>query len=1278
MLLITQVPKSLIALRSSLKLQRCLSSMASKHVKTSIHHDEITKSPQDRRQYRGLELNNGLKVMVISDPDTDKSAAAMDINIGSMSDPWELPGLAHFCEHMLFLGTKKYEQENEYNKFLNENGGSSNAYTSGEHTNFYFDVAPDNLAGAMDRFAQFFLGPLFTASATEREINAVNSENDKNLQSDPWRLHQLDRSLAKPDHDYVKFGTGNKDSLDTLPKSRGQDVREELLKFHSKFYSSNIMALCILGKESLDELSDLVAPLLADVINKNTSVPEWSEHPYGPEQCKLICYALPVKDVRNLSMSWSIPDLHPYYTSNPGHYLGHLVGHEGPGSLLSELKAKGWVNTLCGGQSNGAKGFMFFKVDVDLTEEGIEHVDDIVTLTYQYINLLRKAGAQEWIFKECQDLSAMTFRFKDKEKPRNYASGLSGSLHDYPMTEALSGPYLLTEFRPDLINMILEKITPDNMRIGVIGKKFQDRVNEKEKWYGTEYMVEAIPEVKLQQWTSCGVNDKLKLPARNEFVPTIFDLAPREVDPSPLPEMAKDSALTRLWFKQDDTFLLPKACINFEISSPLAYSDPTKCNMTNLFVTLFKDALNEYAYDAELAGLHYDLNCTIYGMSLAVGGYNEKQDVLLRKIMEKLTTFKVDPKRFAIFKEMYARSMRNFQAEQPHRHAIYYTNILMSEVKWTNEELMHALEDITDEKVQAFIPELLSKLYLEGLIYGNFTKQKALEVTEMIEDILKKQSGTRSLLPSQKKHFRELQLPDGCYYMCEETNQVHKSSSIEIYYQCGVFVVTGCYYMCEKTNQVHKSSSIEIYYQCGVFVVTGCYYMCEETNQVHKSSSIEIYYQCGVFVVTGCYYMCEETNQVHKSSSIEIYYQCGVFVVTGCYYMCEETNQVHKSSSIEIYYQCGVFVVTGCYYMCEETNQVHKSSSIEIYYQCGVFVVTGCYYMCEETNQVHKSSSIEIYYQCGVFVVTGCYYMCEETNQVHKSSSIEIYYQCGVFVVTGCYYMCEETNQVHKSSSIEIYYQCGVFVVTGCYYMCEETNQVHKSSSIEIYYQCGVQQTDANMLLELFIQIIGEPCFDILRTKEQLGYIVFSGIRRTSGVQGMRIIVQSDRTPQYVENRVEAFLQSMEAYIKDMTDESFQKHVTALAAKRLEKPKKISGQQSRYWGEIVSQQFNFDRDDVEVVFLRGLKKNDVYNFYKDHICLGAPRRHKLSVHVMSTAEGTGTPDSQNSDNSPNSLTSTPELPQPIIVRNISDFKRDMALFPLPKPYIDLQKAMSKL
>lgn len=70
---------------------------------------------------------------------------------GSLSDPPNIAGLSHFCEHMLFLGTKKYPKENEYSQFLSEHAGSSNAFTSGEHTNYYFDVSHEHLEGALDR-----------------------------------------------------------------------------------------------------------------------------------------------------------------------------------------------------------------------------------------------------------------------------------------------------------------------------------------------------------------------------------------------------------------------------------------------------------------------------------------------------------------------------------------------------------------------------------------------------------------------------------------------------------------------------------------------------------------------------------------------------------------------------------------------------------------------------------------------------------------------------------------------------------------------------------------------------------------------------------------------------------------------------------------------------------------------------------------------------------------------------------------------------------------------
>ena len=191
----------------------------------------VTKSPQDLREYQVIELNTDLRVLVISDPTTDVSAAAMDVAVGSFSDT--VFGLAHFCEHMLFYASKKYPVEDEYSDFLSRNGGYDNAYTSTENTNYYFRVNADALSEALDRFAQFFIAPIFTQDGVNREMNAVNAEHLKNLQSDGWRVWQLLKQLSNPKHPFHNFNTGD---LQTLNRS---DILSKLTSFYNAHYSSN-------------------------------------------------------------------------------------------------------------------------------------------------------------------------------------------------------------------------------------------------------------------------------------------------------------------------------------------------------------------------------------------------------------------------------------------------------------------------------------------------------------------------------------------------------------------------------------------------------------------------------------------------------------------------------------------------------------------------------------------------------------------------------------------------------------------------------------------------------------------------------------------------------------------------------------------------------------------------------------------------------------------------------------------------------------------------------
>ena len=114
----------------------------------------------------------------------EKSYVSIGINIGSFANPKNYEGLAHFLEHMLFMGSKKYPDENYYNTRLNEMGGYSNAYTAEMETIYYFSVFDNGMEEMLDIFSRFFIDPLFKEDSVKREMNAVNSEYMKNINSD--------------------------------------------------------------------------------------------------------------------------------------------------------------------------------------------------------------------------------------------------------------------------------------------------------------------------------------------------------------------------------------------------------------------------------------------------------------------------------------------------------------------------------------------------------------------------------------------------------------------------------------------------------------------------------------------------------------------------------------------------------------------------------------------------------------------------------------------------------------------------------------------------------------------------------------------------------------------------------------------------------------------------------------------------------------------------------------------------------------------------------------
>ena len=158
--------------------------------------------------------------------------------------------------------------------------------------------------------------------------------------------------------------------------------------------------------------------IFSGIENRNTRIPKWSENPYKPDQLMTRTHIVPFKDLKLLKLIFPLPDLRPYFRSSvrnwndsilirkliefflfqPAYHWIHLIAHQGKGSVISELKKRGWATELQVYRPNAAHGFDFFTISVDLTDEGLGKVDEIITMLFQAINLIKTNGVVKRIF----------------------------------------------------------------------------------------------------------------------------------------------------------------------------------------------------------------------------------------------------------------------------------------------------------------------------------------------------------------------------------------------------------------------------------------------------------------------------------------------------------------------------------------------------------------------------------------------------------------------------------------------------------------------------------------------------------------------------------------------------------------------------------------------------------------------------------------------------------------------------------------------------------------
>ncbi|MBI1195817.1 MAG: hypothetical protein GC138_08230 [Gammaproteobacteria bacterium] len=731
----------------------------------------ILKPDHDQRQFTTLVLANGLKAVLVSDPDADKAAASLVVHTGSMDDPDDRPGLAHFLEHMLFLGTKKYPDPDSYHDFISAHGGRDNAFTADEYTNFHFEVDYSALAETLDHFAQFFIAPTFDAKYVDRERHAVDSEYHLRIKDDGRRLWQVLKATSNPDHPFAHFSVGSLETLDDRPD---RPVRDDLIAFYRKHYAAQGMTLAVVGREPLAQMKKIVSDLFSQVPDHEVEQRKAWPPFFRQDQLGISIEARPIKTERSVEVYFPYPWQQGDYLTKPATVIGQLVGHEGDGSLLALLKRRGWANGISAGRAMKAGNEAMFTVEVDLTEAGLAEVEQVKDLIFSYFNLLKQAGVQPWFVDELRTVNDLKFRFRDQPTALSEAIGLADNLQRYPENLVLKGPFVIAKQDPARIKDILAHMIPANARVVTVapGGEFEQR----EPWYQTPYRVTPLGEARLGAWGAMKPDPELALPAPNPFIPEQLKLL-KAKSVAHKPEVILHGDGFEIWHQQDVQFEVPKAEIFWGMTSPNVGDGPRDRMLASLWTDLANDALNPHVYPAELAGLHYNLGVGRTGFAINVGGFNDKEARLLSLVLDTFLNLKVDDERFAVIKERALESLRNQALDKPFIQAGRYLPELLVHDVWGADSLLAVLEGISADDLRAYIPKARSGLYVRSLIHGNIALKDARALSqEMLDKIFQNAN------PVQPVEREVVHLDPGHEYAFRRAVD-NDDSAISVYYQ---------------------------------------------------------------------------------------------------------------------------------------------------------------------------------------------------------------------------------------------------------------------------------------------------------------------------------------------------------------------------------------------------------------------------------------------------------------------------------------------------------------
>ena len=705
---------------------------------------EIIKSENDQLEYDSYILDNKLELILVEDNQNEMCGASVIVKVGSAFDT--LPGIAHFLEHMLFMGSDKYPKESHFMEDVSKHGGTTNAMTMEHATIYYFMSNDKNYLKILDMFSNFFISPLLREDCINREKEAVNSESEKNLNNNNWITLDMMKKMFHPNHPANHYTCGNNDTL------KGSDLYLKVKHFYENFYSSQEIAVILYYNKHItkNEILDIGINTFGKIKNRNLNLNK-SLGPILKNNHAVTFY--PKENINSITVliEFDIKDFN--YNNSPVNFLSHLLNSQTKGSLYDTFFKQQYLISLSGGSSIELYDRIIYTIHIELTNEGYLNKKYIIKTVFEYFEYLIKC------VRESYELFKNNYEDLIKISKRIYHTGIKIDISEFitknsieisagkkpeDLVSAILKSPTFEEFKPHFENLIFQLENTPICIILASQTENIDKLNLVDKIYNVKYHINNFDRKLMINNSS---KSKFKIFQMNPYISSEINVKRKSEELKT--KILKYQDKYTLYYGFNSSYKMPMANIFLVIRLKDLLSNITDYVGFLIYIDTIYSTINEQINILENADYNFSISLKQNFNLVKLKGYvNKLEDASL--IIDNIFKTPINENSFDTCKERLKKTFLNFKTDNPYTKVSTLIKKKLLHTYYTPYEGLEVIDTIYfNDAIKSFFKQF-KKAETIFYISGNIEKVLAEKIADRIytnipikHEILMKESDLR-------------------------------------------------------------------------------------------------------------------------------------------------------------------------------------------------------------------------------------------------------------------------------------------------------------------------------------------------------------------------------------------------------------------------------------------------------------------------------------------------------------------------------------------------------